>query len=79
VPLEVESVGGELLGSDVDQANQLIDMAGRYQRTGRYSMPGQDLRGWGPLRPAIAVPMVTDARHDGNVLSSAVKDFLTAI
>jgi hypothetical protein len=61
---EVDSVGRELEGGDLEQANQLIDLAGRYQRTGRYAMPGQDLRGWGPLRPALAVPMVTKTGDD---------------
>jgi hypothetical protein len=56
---EVDQLGKELAGGDVERANQLIDMVGRYQRTGRYCMAGQNLNGWGPLRPAIAVPMVT--------------------
>jgi hypothetical protein len=64
---EVDSPGNELTGGDVEQANRLIDLSGRYQRTGRYAMPGQDLLEWGPrgpLRPAIAVPMVTKTGDD---------------
>jgi hypothetical protein len=61
---EVDPPGRPLLGGDVEQANQLIDLTGRYQRTGRYSMPGQNLIGWGPLRPALAVPMVSKTGDD---------------
>jgi hypothetical protein len=61
---EVDSPGKELPTGYIERANQLIDMVGRYQRTGRYCMGGQDLTGWGPLRPAIAVPMVTKTGDD---------------
>jgi hypothetical protein len=61
---EVDPPGRPLVGTEVEQENQLIDLAGRYQRTGQYSMPGQDLTGWGPLRPAIAVPMLTKTGDD---------------
>ncbi len=61
---EVDSPGKELQGGDLERANQLIDLVGRYQRTCRYCMTGQDLVGWGPLRPAIAVPMVTKTGDD---------------
>jgi hypothetical protein len=61
---EVDHPGKESKGGDVAEANQLIDRAGSYQRTGRYAMAGQDLNGWGPLRPAIAVPMATKTGDD---------------
>src|SRR5258708_4312309 len=60
----VEPPGKEVPTGYIERANQLIDMVGRYQRTGRYCMGGQDLTGWGPLRPAIAVPMVTKTGDD---------------
>jgi hypothetical protein len=44
---EVDPPRKELTGGDIERANQLIDMVGRYQRTGRYCMAGQDLNGWG--------------------------------
>ena len=61
---EVDHPDKDLRGSAVGEANQLIDLAGRYQRTGRYAMPGQDLNGWEALRPAIAVPTVTKTGED---------------
>jgi hypothetical protein len=61
---EVDRPGKALIGGDLERGNQLIDLVGRYQRTGRYAMAGQDLNGWGPLRPALSVPMVTKTGDD---------------
>ena len=52
-------------GGGDDIANQLIDMSTAVQATGRYAMDGEQLDGdWGPLRPAIAIPMVTKGGDD---------------
>ncbi len=67
---EVNLVAGEHLsneGSALEYANALIDRTGSFQPSGRYVMDGEssDAPGrWGPLRPALAIPMTTKRGDD---------------
>jgi len=52
-------------GGGDDYANQLIDLSTIIHSSGRYAMDGEQLDGaWGPLRPAIAIPMATKRGDD---------------
>lgn len=50
----------------LEYANALIDLAGYIHPSGRYVMDGESMEGpaWGPLRPSIAIPMVTKGGDD---------------
>jgi hypothetical protein len=53
------------VGGD-DYANYLIDLSTSTHSSGRYVMDGEQMEGgpWGPLRPAIAIPMATKGGDD---------------